>query len=70
MQVLTVTLEPNETMVTEVGSFLLGSHGVEMDVECTCRTNEGCQRICGGESCVKLLLTNNSPNKGVSQSVS
>jgi hypothetical protein len=47
-------------------------------VELTCCTNanssseggnggctEGCQRICGGESCVKLLLVNKGPNPGV-----
>lgn len=65
MQVLTVSMEPRETLVTEVGSFMMGSSGIELDVECTCRTKEGCRRICGGESCVKLLLTNQSGTNGV-----
>lgn len=70
MQVLTTTIPPGETFVTEIGSFLFGSSGVKMDVECTmCLCgNQGCKqawsRICGGESCVKLLLTNESSTEG------
>jgi hypothetical protein len=72
MQVLTMTVPSNETIVTEVGSFMFGSNNIEMNVELTCCSqngggcDEGCQRICGGESCVKLLLDNKGPNPGVS----
>jgi hypothetical protein len=66
MQVLTMTLPPNETVVTEVGSFMFGSADLQTNVELTCCSGgEGCQRICGGESCVKLILVNNGPNPGV-----
>lgn len=78
MQILTMTVAPNERIVTEVGSFMFGSSGIDMNTELTCCTSaataseggnggcsEGCQRICGGESCVKLLLVNKGPNPGV-----
>jgi Mitochondrial biogenesis AIM24 len=66
MQVLTMTLPPNETVITEVGSFMFGSRDLQMNVELTlCTGGEGCQRICGGESCVKLLLVNDGSEQGV-----
>lgn len=66
MQVLTMTLPPNETVVTEVGSFMYGSSDIQMNVELTlCTGSEGCQRIFGGESCVKLLLVNSGSQQGV-----
>lgn len=66
MQVLTTTVPPGETVVTQVGSFFFGSSGIKTDVELTCcRGGEGCSRILGGESCVKLLLTNESAQPGV-----
>jgi len=65
MQVLTMTVPSGETVVTEVGSFFFGSSHIKTDVEFTCcRGGEGCQRICGGEDCVKLLLTNGGGQEG------
>lgn len=65
MQVLMMTVPTGRTVVTEVGSFFFGSAGTRTDVEFTCCSEgEGCKRICGGESCVKLLLTNDSPQSG------
>lgn len=59
MQVLTATVPPGSTVTAEVGSFFFGSKDIETSVEFTCCNGaEGCQRIFGGESCVKLLLTN------------
>lgn len=66
MQVLTMTLPPNESVVTEVGSFMFGSADIQTNVELTCFSGgECCQRVCGGESCVKLIMTNSGPNPGV-----
>jgi uncharacterized protein (AIM24 family) len=70
MQVLTMTVPASESIITETGSFMFGSKDIEMNVELTCCAkgggcSEGCQRICGGESCVKLLLVNKGPNQGV-----
>jgi uncharacterized protein (AIM24 family) len=69
MQVLTVTLPPGgERVVTEVGSFMFGSSNIAMDVEltlCVGGGGEGCQRVAGGESCVKLLLTNQGGGQGL-----
>lgn len=65
MQVLTTTVPRGETVTTEVGTFFFGSGDIKTDVEFTCcRGGEGCQRICGGESCVKLLLTNEGSQEG------
>jgi hypothetical protein len=50
----------------EVGSFMFGSPDIQMDVELTCcKGGEGCRRICGGESCVKLLILNGGSQSGV-----
>jgi hypothetical protein len=70
MQVLVSDIPPGETIVTEVGSFFFGSAGIKTDVDLTCfggkgGCSEGCGRIMGGESCVKLLLTNESAQRGV-----
>jgi hypothetical protein len=70
MQVLVSDVPPGETIVTEVGSFFFGSAGIKTNVDLTCCSDkggcsEGCGRICGGESCVKLLLTNESAQAGV-----
>jgi hypothetical protein len=70
MQVLVSDVPPGETIVTEVGSFFFGSEGIKTTVDLTCFSgkggcSEGCGRICGGESCVKLLLTNESAQPGV-----
>ena len=68
MQVLTATVSPGETITTEVGSFFYGSGDIETTVELTCFSSGGCSegwnRICGGESCVKVLLTNKGPQEG------
>lgn len=65
MQVLATTVPPGQSVVTEVGSFLYGSSGIKTDVELTlCRGSEGCSRICGGESCVKVLLANDGSEEG------
>lgn len=69
-QVLTMTLAPSDTVITEVGSFMFGSSDITMNVELTlCSGCEGCQRICGGESCVKLLLMNAGSQQGVRHSL-
>lgn len=45
---------------------MFGSADIQTNVELTlCTGGEGCQRICGGESCVKVLLVNNGPQEGV-----
>jgi hypothetical protein len=68
MQVLTTTLPPGETIVTEVGSFFFGSHGITTEVEFTLCSDQGCQkgwdRVCGGESCVKVFLNNSASEPG------
>jgi len=44
---------------------MFGSSDIKTEVELTlCRGGEGCQRICGGESCVKVLLTNDGSQPG------
>ena len=61
MQVLAVTLPPGESVTTEVGTFMFGSPGIKTKVELTlCGKGfaEGCNRILGGESCVKVILEN------------
>lgn len=60
-QVLAMTLPPGEQVVTEVGTFVFGSPGIKTNVEltlCARGGTEGCKRILGGESCVKVLLVN------------
>lgn len=69
MQILTSTIPPGETIVTEVGTFMYGSSGIKTEVELTCCAKQGgCtkgwNRICGGESCVKVLLTNEDSQEG------
>ncbi|GKY95377.1 hypothetical protein MPSEU_000499300 [Mayamaea pseudoterrestris] len=68
MQVLTATVSPGETVTTEVGSFVYGSGDIETKVELTCFGSGGCSegwnRICGGESCAKVLLTNKGMEEG------
>ena len=64
MQVFTSTVPPGETVVTEVGSFMYMAPFMETEVELTLFSaggpSEGCNRICGGESCVKVFLKNPS----------
>lgn len=68
MQVLTLSVPPNDIVVAEVGSFMFGSPFIKTDVELTLCTRkgfgEGCNRICGGESCVKVMLENESTQEG------
>jgi uncharacterized protein (AIM24 family) len=60
MQVLSMTVPAGETITTEPASFLFGSSKMSTKVELTLCSFGGCmegwKRICGGESCVKLLL--------------
>ena len=68
MQVLTMTVPGGETILTETGSFMFMAPHMETEVELTLCTksgcSEGCNRICGGESCVKVALINNSNRQG------
>jgi hypothetical protein len=68
MQVLTATLPPGEEFITETGSFMFGSSGIKTGVELTCCSragfSEGVQRVCGGESCVKVILLNEGSQEG------
>jgi hypothetical protein len=68
MQVLTMTVPPSSEVITDVGCFMFMNGGMETKVELTlCSTNkcsEGCNRMCGGESCVKVLLTNDTNEQG------
>ena len=68
MQVLSMTVPPGETIVTEVGSFMYMHPGMETKVECTLCSIKGCgegwNRVCGGESCVKVLLLNETGEQG------
>lgn len=87
MQILTTTVPAGGTIVTEIGSFLFGSPGIQTSVELTCCTSttaghheggdggnssgsyccctwQGWDRVCGGESCVKVLLTNEGRHEG------
>lgn len=61
-QVLAMTLPPGGQIITEVGTFMFGSPDIKTNVELTlCRQSgimEGCRRILGGESCVKVVLVN------------
>lgn len=64
MQVYTSTVPPGGTVITEVGSFMYMSPFMQTEVELTLCSgsgmSEGCNRICGGESCVKVFLKNTS----------
>ena len=68
MQVLTLTVPPSDTILAEVGSFMFGSSDIKTDVELTLCSKKGCgegwQRICGGESCAKVMLRNESATEG------
>jgi len=68
MQVLSMTVPPGETIVTEVGTFMYMHPGMETKVELTLCSAKGCaegwKRICGGESCVKVLLLNETGEQG------
>jgi hypothetical protein len=68
MQVLTMTVPPNSNVLTEVGSFMFMSPGMETKVELTLCTPGGCSegmnRIFGGESCTKVVLVNDTPETG------
>ena len=68
MQVLTMTVPGGETILTETGSFMFMAPHMETEVELTLCTkggcSEGCNRIWGGESCVKVSLINNSSQQG------
>ena len=68
MQVLSMTVPPGETIVTEVGTFMYMAPGMETKVELTLCSAKGCSegwnRVCGGESCVKVLLLNETGKQG------
>ena len=68
MQILTMSVPAGEQVVTEVGSFMYMSPFMETSVELTLCSqagfSEGCNRICGGESCVKVFLKNDSGEDG------
>jgi hypothetical protein len=68
MQVLTTTVPPGEQVVTEIGSFMYGSVDMKTSVELTLCSRVGfaggLSRILGGESCVKVMLTNASNEEG------
>lgn len=64
MQVLTTTVPPNETFITEVGSSMFMHPAMMTSVELTCcpPSPESMNRVLGGESCVKVFLSN--PTRG------
>jgi hypothetical protein len=68
MQVLTMTVPGGQAVTTEVGSFMYMSPFMDTQIECTLCSRvgcvSGCQRICGGESCVKVFLINNTNGEG------
>jgi len=64
MQVLTTTVPAGEQVVTEQGSFMFMHPDMKMDVEFTLCQSGGLNRMWGGESCVKVLLQNNSSSEG------
>lgn len=64
MQVWTSTVPAGEQVICEVGSFLYMAPFMTTQVELTGCGNEGCSRMCGGESCVKVLLINGSNQEG------
>lgn len=68
MQILTSTVPAGGEFVTEVGSFVFMHPGMETTTELTlcgpAGCGEGCRRVCGGESCVKLILRNPTNDEG------
>ena len=62
------TVPPGGEIVTEVGSFLFMAPQMTTAVELTLCSKKGCGegwgRICGGESCVKVFLRNESSDTG------
>ena len=68
MQILTSTVPAGQEVITEPGTFMYMSPFMETKVELTlCGSKgcaEGCTRICAGESCVKVLLKNESSEIG------
>jgi uncharacterized protein (AIM24 family) len=68
MQVLTMTVPPGTTITTEVGSFMYMHPSMETEVELTLCSPTRCgsswMRMCGGESCTKVLLINRSGQQG------
>lgn len=68
MQILTMTVPAGDKVITEVGSFMYMSPFMETSVEFTLfgesGFSKGCNRICGGESCVKVYLKNESGQEG------
>lgn len=68
MQVLSMTVPGGQSVTTEVGSFMYMSPFMETEVELTLCSKvgfkSGCQRIFGGESCVKVFLINNTDEEG------
>jgi uncharacterized protein (AIM24 family) len=68
MQVLTMTVPSGQTIITETGTFMYMHPRMETKVELTLCSpagcGEGCNRICGGESCTKLQLVNASGEQG------
>jgi hypothetical protein len=68
MQILTMTVPAGEQVVTEVGSFMYMAPFMETQVELTLCSEggpgKGCNRICGGENCAKVILKNDSAESG------
>ena len=68
MQILTSTVPPGGEFITEVGSMVFMHPGMETKVDLTlcgpAGFGEGCNRVCGGESCVKVYLTNPTGEEG------
>eukprot|EP00934_Nitzschia_sp_Nitz4_P000138 Nitzschia sp. Nitz4//scaffold206_size41850//16184//17281//NITZ4_007420-RA/size41850-processed-gene-0.42-mRNA-1//1//CDS//3329541559//138//frame0 len=61
MQVLTMEVPPQEQVVTEPGSFMYMSPGMETKTEWVCDKvgcADGCGRCCGGEAPCKVFLVN------------
>jgi hypothetical protein len=68
MQILTMTVPGGESVATEVGSFMYMSPFMATSVELTLCSKVGfvggCNRVCGGESCVKVFLNNDTGDEG------
>lgn len=61
MQVLSSTVPPGGRLVTEQKSFMFMHPDMETEVTCTLFDGcSGCSRLCGGESCIKVNLINNT----------
>ena len=60
MQVLSMTVPPGCRLMTEPGTFMFMHPHMDTGVDCTLCSNGfgGCARICGGESCIKVILGN------------